>query len=274
MTRISHHASLSVYVCAHILYYIGCHYFPFNWTVFCLAPAYWTFHQPCINFTHGSLVRCLNQSRFAKSHMQHMTGCVYWKHQNKETIKKIISHAQVHFFLNKRHSGLKLNYDDSWSTKCVHKRFDRCIKSLLYSESYSCQRTILFQTAHLLIKMQIVHMLSFSSTIIQTQTVYPIINSSIKTSWGLQLCCAYTPDICADTCTHLPSHARTHKLQHGFTTHHAAIHARTEFEAVGQKYSKCFKTILDWSRIQDSLSSTKFNANQGIILHFINFPLE
>lgn len=62
----SHHAFLSAYVCTDILYYIGYHYVPFNWTAFCLAPARWTLRRPRINFMPGLLARRRNQSKFAK----------------------------------------------------------------------------------------------------------------------------------------------------------------------------------------------------------------
>lgn len=69
--------------------------------------------------------------------------------------------------------------------------------------------------------MQIVHMLSFSSTIIQT--VYPIINFTIKTSWGLQGAAAKTRGTHSLAFTH--THAHTHKqliLPH--TIYHTFTH--------------------------------------------------
>lgn len=54
-------------------------------------------------------------------------------------------------------------------------------------------------------------MLSFSSTIIHTQTVYPIINFAIKTSWGLQGAAAKTRHMHRHMPTHLPF-THMHKL--------------------------------------------------------------
>lgn len=64
--------------------------------------------------------------------------------------------------------------------------------------------------------MQIVHMLSFSSTIIQTQTVYPIINFTIKTSWGLQGAAAKTRHM----------HGQMHPLALAHTYSHTHTHTK------------------------------------------------
>lgn len=58
-----------------------------------------------------------------------------------------------------------------------------------------------FYNAGLLIKMQIVHMLSFSTTIIHTQTVYPIINSAVKKRQALRASVVKMyPQTCQPTC--------------------------------------------------------------------------
>lgn len=62
-------------------------------------------------------------------------------------------------------------------------------------------------------------MLSFSSTIIQTQTVYPIINFTIKKSWGLQGAAAKTRHMHR----HMHPLALVHTFIHNVTHTHMCV---------------------------------------------------
>ena len=149
MVWMSHHAFLSLYVCTDILYYIGCHYFPFNWTAFCLAQAYWTLHQPCINFMHGFLI-CVTIKADLQRARCNTWLCVYWINQNKKrkpfnTLKLILSKLQMH------PKCLQRSYNDKWSTNMFMKhliaksnRPARTICFIILTSSLKCKLCICF----------------------------------------------------------------------------------------------------------------------------------
>lgn len=84
MTWRSRGALLSLDVRAHILYYTGRHYFPFNWTVFYLAQAHWTL--PRINFLHGFHI-CV-------AFKVALPICNTWRRTHKACITSIFSRSK------------------------------------------------------------------------------------------------------------------------------------------------------------------------------------